>query len=133
MRSLLKFNSRYFLYAIILFATEILIVIFAHDSMIRPYVGDVLVVMLIYCAVKAFLITPVVATAILVLIFSYVIETLQYFRLVKLLGLHDSSLARTVIGTSFAWTDILAYTIGIVLILWVEKIFKHQRSFRNQS
>ena len=133
MRSLLKFNSRYFLYAIILFVTEILIAIFAHDPIIRPYVGDVLVVMLIYCSVKALFNTPVVATAILVLIFSYVIETLQYFRLVKLLGLHHSSLARTVIGTSFAWTDILAYTVGVGIILWGEKIFKHQRSFRNQS
>ena len=79
MKRLLKFNSRYFLHAIILFVTEILIAIFAHDPIIRPYVGDVLVVMLIYCAIKAFLITPVVTTAIWVLIFSYVIETLQYF------------------------------------------------------
>ena len=133
MKRLLKFNPRYFLYAIILFVTEILIAIFAHDNIIRPYVGDVLVVILIYCAVKAFLNTPVVATAIWVLIFSYVIEALQYFRLVKLLGLHHSSLARTVIGTSFAWTDILAYTIGVAIILWVKKIFKHQRSFRIQS
>ena len=121
MKSLLKFNPRYFLYAIILFVTEILIAIFAHDPIIRPYVGDVLVVMLIYCAVKAFLNTPVVATAIWVLIFSYVIETLQYFHLVKLLGLQHSSLAKTVIGTDFAWTDILAYTIGIAIVLFAEK------------
>ena len=77
--------------------------------------------MLIYCAVKAFLNTPVVATAIWVLIFSYVIETLQYFHLVKLLGLQHSSLAKTVIGTNFAWTDILAYTLGIAIILFAEK------------
>lgn len=121
MKRLFKFNRRYFLYAAILFAIEILIAIFAHDPIIRPYVGDVLVVMLIYCFVKAFMNTPVLITAVGVLLFSYVIETLQYFHFVNRIGLKHSSLARTVIGTSFAWTDILAYTIGVVIILVVER------------
>lgn len=121
MSSLVKFNLGYFLFTVILFVVEVLIAIFAHDPIIRPYVGDVLVVMLIYCFVKSFLNTPVLATALYVLLFSYVIETLQYFHFVNRIGLKHSSLARTVIGTSFAWTDLLAYTIGIGIVLYVEK------------
>lgn len=121
MQRLLKFSPRYFWYAVILFITEVLIAVFAHDPVIRPYVGDVLVVMLIYCFVKAFLNLPVFVTAICVLIFSYFIETLQYFHIVNRMGLKHSNLARTIIGTSFAWTDIVAYTLGVIIILMVEK------------
>jgi len=79
-----------------------------------------LVVILIYCFVKSFLNTPVIATALAVLLFSYAIETLQYFHLVDILGLEKSTVARIIIGTSFAWTDLLAYTLGILLILIIE-------------
>ena len=76
---------------------------------------------LIYCFVKSFLNTPVWPTAIGVLIFSFTIEVLQYFDLVALLGLQDSKIARIVIGTSFAWADLLAYTVGIVVLLFFER------------
>jgi len=122
MSSLLTFNRQYSALAVILFAIEVLIALFVHDNIIRPYVGDVLVVILIYCAVKSFLDTPVVTTALSVLAFSFVIETLQYFKIVEILGLQHSAIAATVIGTSFAWIDIFAYILGIILVLLFEKI-----------
>ncbi len=118
---LLKFNRRYFVVAVILFATEILIAIFAHDRIIRPYVGDVLVVILIYCFVKSFLDTAVLTTAIFVLLFSFAIEGLQYLNLVTRLGLQDSKIATTIIGNSFAWIDMFAYIIGIAIVLLFER------------
>lgn len=117
----LKFNKGYFGLAILVFAIEILIAKFAHDPIIRPYIGDLLVVILIYCLVKSFLNTPVLSTAFGVLLFSYTIECLQYFQIVHKLGLQDFKMARIIIGTSFSWMDILAYTIGIGLVFYVEK------------
>lgn len=117
---MLRFNFRYFSVAILLFIIEVLIALYVHDAIIRPYIGDVLVVILIYCFVKSFVNTPIVPTAIAVLLFSYLIETLQYFQYVKLLGLQDSHLANVVMGNYFAWTDMLAYTIGIVVVLIAE-------------
>jgi hypothetical protein len=61
-----------------------------------------------------------VQTAIGVLIFSYVVEILQYFKVVELLGLERSNFARIVIGTSFEWMDLVAYTTGIGLVLLIE-------------
>lgn len=55
-----------------------------------------------------------------VLLFSYSVEIMQYFNVVELLGLSDYKLARIVIGTSFAWVDMLAYTAGAVIIAVVE-------------
>ena len=122
MNRLLKFNKLYFVLAVLLFVIEVLIALFAHDTIIRPYGGDVLVVMLISCAIKSFLDTPVVNTALSVLAFSFVIETLQYLNIVDKLGLQNSTIAATTIGNSFAWIDLFAYTIGIILILLFEKI-----------
>jgi Protein of unknown function (DUF2809) len=126
MNSLLKFNRLYFLLAILLFGIEILIAKFAHDQIIRPYIGDLLVVILIYCFVKSFMDTRVIPTALSVLIFSYSIEVLQYFHVVNRLGLQNSKMARTIIGTSFEWIDLIAYTLGIALVLYFEKAINNR-------
>jgi Rad3-related DNA helicase len=86
-----------------------------------PYVGDFLVVILLYCFLRSFLTIPVLPTAIFVLVFSYTLEVLQYFNLVERLGLQKYKLARIVIGTSFEWIDLLAYTLGVLFVLSLEK------------
>jgi hypothetical protein len=124
----MQFNLKYFLLALALFIIEVLIALYVHDAIVRPYIGDVLVVMLIYCFVKAFFNVPVLSCALWVLVFAYVIELTQYFKLVKHLGLQHSTLASTVMGTSFAWTDMLAYTAGFIIILIAErkKLVQHK-------
>ena len=117
---MLTFNKIYFSLAVLIFVVEVMIALFVHDRFIRPYVGDVLVVILIYCFARSFFNLPVLPTALAVLVFSFLIETLQYFDIVTKLGLQDSKIASTVIGNSFAWIDILAYIIGIILVLCFE-------------
>lgn len=117
-----KFNINYFVLTLLLFAVEIVIGFRIHDAIIRPYGGDFLVVVLLYSLVKSFFDSEAGLTALSVLVFSYLIETLQYFHIVNILGLEKSRIACIIIGTSFAWTDILAYTLGILLVLLVEKI-----------
>ena len=118
---MLRFNIRYFICAAILFFIEVFIAWFIHDDIVRPYIGDLLVVILIYCFLRAFLTFSVWTIAIATLLFSYAIETLQYFNIVEKLGLQHSKIARVIIGTSFSWTDILAYTCGVALVLLAEK------------
>lgn len=121
MKAYFRFSILYFLLTILLFTIEVLIAKYLHDRIIRPYVGDVLVVMLIYCFIRSFFRFPVLPTAIATLLFAFLIETLQYFNIVHLLGLEKYYLARVVIGTSFEWIDLIAYTIGTLIILGVEK------------
>ncbi|WP_298740036.1 DUF2809 domain-containing protein [uncultured Chitinophaga sp.] len=128
-----KFSTRYFSLFLLLFITEILIAVFVHDNFIRPYVGDFLVVILIYCFVKAWINAPVKATAIAVLLFAYTVEVLQYFQLVKRLGLQHSRLANIVIGNSFAWSDMIAYTLGILLVVLAERSNKILTPSSNSS
>ena len=51
MSSILKFKRSYFLWTITLIFIEIVIALFVHDGIVRPYGGDFLVVILIYCFV----------------------------------------------------------------------------------
>lgn len=116
-----RFNAGYFILTVLLFLIEVVIALYMHDPFVRPYLGDVLVVMLIYCFVRSFVQAPVVPVALSVLVFSYVVETMQYFNIVKHLGLQHSPLANVVIGNHFTWVDILAYTIGIAITIAVEQ------------
>lgn len=110
-----------------MFVVEILIALYSHDSFLRANVGDILVVILIYCFVKSFFDTPVIPTAISVLLFAYLIETLQYFKIVEVLGLQHSKAARIIIGTAFSWLDIIAYTVGVIMILVAERLMNGKK------
>lgn len=118
---MLKFRPAYFIAAIIIFIIEVLIALYIHDDIIRPYIGDTLVVILIYCFLRAFINSAPWKIATFTLLFAYTVEILQYFNIIEKLGLENSKLARVVIGTSFAWTDLLAYTAGIIFILFIER------------
>jgi len=116
-----KFQWRYFVLALFLFLIEVLIASYMHDKIIRPYVGDLLVVILLYCLLKSFVNISVLKAAIFVLLFSYIVEFLQYLNLIKYLGLQKSRLANIILGNYFEWIDLLAYTFGIAIVVLVEK------------
>jgi hypothetical protein len=124
---MLTFNKKFFFLTIILFLIELLIALFVRDSFVRPYVGDYLVVILIYCAVRTFLKASVWKVAIGVLLFSYLVETLQYFQIVNRLGLENNIVAKTVIGYGFEWIDFVAYTLGIITVIALERKNLHKR------
>ena len=118
---MLQFNRTYFAFTIFLFLLETVIALFVHDNFIRPYFGDFLVVMLLYCFLKSFIKVSVWAAAGLVLLFSFAIETAQYFNMVEKLGLEHYKIAKVVLGNSFAWMDLLAYVLGILAVISIEK------------
>lgn len=123
-KSLFKFNSKYFILSILLLITEIMIALYAHDSIIRPFFGDYLVVILMYCFVKSFFSLPILKTSIFVLILSYFVEIMQYFNWVHLLRLDDSTIAKIIMGNYFAWIDLLMYTLGILTVVLSEKLIQ---------
>lgn len=117
---MLQFNINYFGLAIILFFTEVLIALFVHDAFIRPYIGDILVVILMYCFCKSFVNLPVLPVALFVLSLAFIIEILQGFNIVAKIGLEKSKLANVVLGNSFSWIDFLTYIIGFLIIIFME-------------
>ncbi len=124
------FNRCYFVLATVLFLTEVFIALYVRDDFIRPFFGDYLVVILIYACVRTFFKIQVWLTCLGVLIFSYLIEALQYYNLVGLLGLQDSVVANVIIGNSFSWVDIWWYTLGILTVFALEKLLRSAASGR---
>ncbi|ESU25020.1 hypothetical protein FEDK69T_02080 [Flavobacterium enshiense DK69] len=118
---MVTFNKNYFASAVLIFIIEVLIALFMHDNFVRPYLGDVLVVILIYCFLKSFLKLPVLTVSVAVLLFAFGIEFLQFINIVETLNLESSKAARTVIGTSFSWIDLLTYVVGISIVIAAEK------------
>jgi hypothetical protein len=119
-----RFSGGYVVCTLLLAGVEIFIGARMHDRIIRPYGGDYLVVILLYCFFRSFWAVPIVVTAVSVLVFSYAVEVSQYFHLADRLGLTGPSLARTLLGTSFTWTDMLVYTLGILTVLAIEKLIR---------
>ncbi len=116
----LKERITYLIAFIVLFVIEVIIALYVHDRVIRPYVGDVLVVMLIYCFVRVIIPTRLPHLPLLVFGFASCVEVLQYFDFVTLIGLGNNAFAKIIIGTSFSFVDILCYLLGCVIIGAVE-------------
>ena len=114
------FRSKYGLLALAFFIIEVLIALYVHDAFVRPFVGDYLVVFLMYCAVFTFWDTHFLNASVTVLMFSYLIETLQYLHFVRYMGWEKHRLIAVVLGTDFSWYDMIAYTLGFLTILIVE-------------
>jgi hypothetical protein len=107
--------------AVLLFILEVVIERYVHDAFVRPYLGDFLVVILIYALLMSINYLKVVTAAVCTLLFAYAIETAQYVHLITVLGLEENKTARIILGTSFSWWDMLLYTLGILFVLVFEK------------
>ncbi len=116
-----KLRLTYAVIFILLLVTEILIALFVHDDFVRPYIGDVLVTVLICCFCRTVIPKGIRALPIYVFIFATLVETAQYFNIVKLLGLEDNALISTIVGTTFSAVDLICYALGCLIFWAVEK------------
>ena len=104
-----------------LIVIEILIACFVHDSLIRPYGGDILIVGVIYFFVKTLYPKKIPYLPLWIFLFAVGIECLQYIDIVTLLGLGEYKFFRVLIGTTFSLMDIVCYGVGSLLLVWYEK------------
>ena len=123
----MKISAKYIIAFLILLAMEIFIAIYVHDNFIRPYLGDSIVVVLIYVLIMGLFNIPRSfksknITALAVLSFSFIVEGLQAISFINYTGLADNKFARIILGTSFSWWDMLAYVGGYLFIIVFEKL-----------
>lgn len=112
---------------ILLFIQETIIALFVRDLFIRPYGGDIIVEWLIYCFIRIFYPRKFKLLPLFIFMLSVFIEVSQYFKLIELLGLSNNKLACNVLGTSFAWADIVCYAVGCFCIVMGQKLVKKRR------
>lgn len=102
----------YFLIFCSLMAVEVCIALFVHDSFIRPYVGDILVTLLLCCMARVVIPDQVRLLPLYVFLFAACVEIGQYFDVVALLGLEDNRLISIALGRTFSWLDLVCYAVG---------------------
>ena len=117
----------YGLASLILLGIEILIGFYGH-GWVRSYLGDVLVVILLYTIYRT--ISPdrpanwfVIPTVIL--ISSFAVEFLQLWGFCDRFGI-TNKLLRIIIGTGFSYIDLISYVIGIIPCYIIEFVSKKQ-------
>ncbi|MFS4493731.1 DUF2809 domain-containing protein [Maribacter sp. 2308TA10-17] len=121
----LKFNKNYFLFFILLFLTEVAIAYYLKSGFIRHTFGDFLVVILLYCLFKSFINANSVLVGLITLVIAYTIEFLQLTNFLEMLGLKGNVWANLVFGNSFSIQDLVAYTIGVLVVILLENRSTH--------
>ncbi|MCU7614460.1 DUF2809 domain-containing protein [Chryseobacterium sp. GMJ5] len=123
-----QFNLKYFIATIIIFLIEVLIATKLKDNFfIRAYLGDVIVVILLYTFIRSFFKTDVYKLIFGIFMFSCLIEFAQFFNIAEKLGFRKGSLMYIVIGNSFSWIDIVCYATGCFILLLFVKINHHKK------
>ena len=121
MSSILKFNRFYFVLTILLFGIEILIAKFAHDQIIRPYVGALRSHsnILLRKVVPGYTVYKNRIGGIAIFIYR---GGTAIFSCCEQDGTRGSNLAKIIIGTYFEWIDLVAYTLGIAIVIYLESV-----------
>lgn len=121
----MRFNNTYGIITLILFIIEALIALFLKTGFIRHTFGDFLCVILLYCFFKSFIEGHHFKIAISVLIIAFSIEFLQLTNYLELFNLQNNYLAKLTLGSTFEFSDLVAYTLGIITAIAFEfKIHK---------
>lgn len=115
MKRRLRYLAAFFLVLLL----EIFIGVFIRDNFIRPYVGDMLVTVLLCCLCQV--IFPHFSPAIPVFLFSAMVEGIQWFGLTEKLGLQGTVLG-IIIGSTFDWKDIFCYGLGCIAFAITERL-----------
>lgn len=119
----MKLRISYALAAVAVFVTEILIALFVHDALIRPYIGDSLAVILLYLGLRAVTPLRVLPALLTALAIAFAIEFGQMFHLIDLLGLRGNRIAGFLLGGYFDVKDLACYAAGTGVALFVEDSF----------
>ncbi|PXW14319.1 uncharacterized protein DUF2809 [Chryseobacterium sp. CBTAP 102] len=119
----LQFSLKYLIFSLFIFLVEVLIATkLSNIFFVRAYLGDVIVVMLLYTFVKSFVKMNDQKLILGILIFSLMVEFAQYFNIAEKLGFRPGSLIYIVIGNSFSWIDNLCYAVGCLILYLIVRM-----------
>lgn len=118
----------YGLATLLLLGIEVFIALNVNDNFIRPYMGDVLVVIVIYAFLRVFFPEKPKLLPLYIFLFAFLVEVLQYFEIVKILELEGNDFFRILIGSVFDVKDVVCYGIGCILLAVYEVLKKPVRT-----
>lgn len=121
----MKKRINYLIGFIVILLIEVIIALFIHDKFIRPYIGDILVVICLYLFLKSIFPEKPKYLSLFVFLFAVGVEILQYFNIMKVIS-GGNKYMNIILGATFDIKDIMCYLIGFIIIIIVEKIYKRR-------
>lgn len=118
----------YFIAFLFLLLTEIFIALFVRDSFIRPYIGDVLVIILICAFLRIFFPEKPKLLPIYAAFFGITVEFLQYFDFAAFFGAESNRFISILLGRTFDIKDIFCYAAGGLLFFAAELISRRKNN-----
>ncbi|MDC8004443.1 DUF2809 domain-containing protein [Aureisphaera galaxeae] len=119
--------KRYLVIFTLLFVTEVAIALFHFHRFVRGFLGDVLVIPLLYTFIRAFSKFSMIRALLATLFIAIVVELLQAFSILEVLGI-QSEFLQIILGSTFDPLDLLAYFVGAFVILIAEKLSKNEKN-----
>ena len=86
----------------------LIVILFDNQRFVRGFIGDIVVMGIVYCGLAVCLKRNARSIAIVALLIAYGIEIIQGTKLIHKLGLADNRLAVIIFGSTFDWFDLLA-------------------------
>ena len=128
----MKKRILYAVATLFLLLIEVIIALYVHDDFIRPYVGDVLVVIVIYTFIRIIVPEKCKLIPLFLFIFAAGVELLQLANIVEILGVADNKFLKILIGSVFDIKDIVCYAVGCVILCMYEwiRVRRHDTSMR---
>ena len=118
----------YILLFLVFLAVEVFIALFVSDNFIRPYVGDMLVTVVICLFLRV--VTPLKSKLLpfYVFVLAAAVEIGQYFDFVALLSLDGNRFISVLLGRTFSIADIVCYGIGCLLFFAAERFILYRKA-----
>lgn len=115
---MIKTRLYYFLFICFII---ILGVVSRKINFIPLFIGDLLYAIMIYFIVRfLFIKQKSIKIAITSIIICYTIEFLQLYQASWIVEIRNTTLGHLVLGQGFLWSDLLAYTFGILIAYFIE-------------
>jgi len=126
----MKKRILYAVATLFLLLIEVIIALYVHDDFIRPYVGDVLVVIVIYTFTRIIVPEKCKLIPLFLFVFAAGAELLQLANIVEILGVADNKFLKILIGSVFDIKDIVCYAVGCVILCMYEwvRVRRHDTS-----
>ena len=88
---------------------------------VPTFFGDTLYAVMIYFGMRMFFINfNIKKAAILALLFCFAIEFLQLYDAKWMLDIRRTTLGHYVLGQGFLWSDLVYYTLGIIMAFLID-------------
>jgi hypothetical protein len=112
-------------YFILIIITIVIGLLSRHYSFIPAFIGDILWALMVYFMVRFIFINKSYPFTILASAgFCYVIEFSQLYKAPWIDELRLTLFGRLVLGSTFLWSDLLCYTVGIILGVLIDQSIK---------